>query len=591
MKKFLYSFLGTMAGIWLSVLIGGILVIFTIIALASDLTPSTSAKIESNSVLRIDLSGIVVDQTTNATFMDVVQDNVDRQLSLSDITKAIKTAKEDTRIEGILLDCNGASIGLTQCEEIINAINDFKASGKWVWAYADTYIQSDYFIASSADSVFLNPVGMVGVNGLSAQVFFFKELMDKIGVEAQIVKVGTYKSAVEPFMLNGMSEANRQQVSHYIGRIWDNMKQTIATNRNTTADSVNSWANNYSFSLSATDYTNLKMVDALKYAREIDSLVADKTQTEEPNYVNLKDYCIDMAANSIVNNAKSTDKRIAVLYALGNITESDKDGIASDRLVPEILELTKNEEIDGLILRVNSGGGSAFASEQIWDALEQFKAKTGKPFYVSMGDMAASGGYYISCGADSIYASPLTLTGSIGIFGIIPNAETLMKEKLGINIETVETNTGGTPTFIQAMTPEQRQAMQSYVDRGYELFVKRCADGRGMTVDQIKAIAEGRVWDGTSALENGLIDKLGGLNTAISDMAIALGTDIENVKIVEYPEIKKEWWETLATLDNTTIASVLAGKTDITDVMYKQLVNRINNIDPLQCRTNYIYLK
>ena len=587
MKKFLYSFLGTMAGIWLSVLLGGVLLVFTIIALAG--SSDTKSTVESGSVLRINLSGIVVDQATAPSIMDVVQDNVDTQLSLSEIVQAIKNAKDDSRIEGILLDCKGAYIGVSQCEDIINALKEFKASDKWIWAYADTYTQTDYFVASAADSVFLNPIGMVNIHGLSGQVIFFKGLMDKIGIEAQIVKVGTYKSAVEPFMLTGMSDANRQQMTHYIGRIWDNMKRDIAKNRNTHADSVNSWADSYTFSLSAEDYLNLNIVDALKYTHELEELVAEKTQTTDPRFIELEDYYTSISS-SLKNTSAS--KRIAVLYAVGDITEDGDDGIASDRLVPQIADLTEDESIDGLILRVNSGGGSAFASEQIWEALEQFKAKTGKPFYVSMGDMAASGGYYISCGADSIYASPYTLTGSIGIFGIIPNVEPLIKGKLGVNVETVETNTGNIPTLLQAMTGDQREAMQSYVDRGYELFVKRCADGRGMTIDQIKAIAEGRVWDGTSALENGLVDKLGGLQTAINDMAMTLGTDVENIDVVEYPEVEDQWWKVLAELEKSAVmASTLTGEGDLPQKLYQKLEQRIRNIDPLQCRTNYVYLK
>lgn len=587
MKKFLYSFLGTMAGIWLSVLLGGVLLVFIIIAFAG--SSDTKSTVESGSVLRINLSGVVVDQATTPSIMDVVQDNVDTQLSLSEIVNAIKNAKDDSRIEGILLDCKGAYIGVSQCEDIINALKEFKASDKWIWSYADTYTQTDYFVASAADSVFLNPIGMVNIHGLSGQVIFFKGLMDKIGIEAQIVKVGTYKSAVEPFMLTGMSDANRQQMTHYIGRIWDNMKQDIAKNRNTHADSVNSWADSYTFSLSAEDYLNLNIVDALKYNHELEELVAEKTQTTDPKFIELEDYYTSISS-SLKNTSAS--KRIAVLYAVGDITENGDDGIASERLVPQIEDLIEDESIDGLILRVNSGGGSAFASEQIWEALEQFKAKTGKPFYVSMGDMAASGGYYISCGADSIYASPYTLTGSIGIFGIIPNVEPLIKGKLGVNVETVETNTGNMPTLLQAMTGDQREAMQSYVDRGYELFVKRCADGRGMTIDQIKAIAEGRVWDGTSALENGLVDKLGGLQTAINDMAITLGTDVENIDVVEYPEVKDQWWEVLAEIEKSAaMASALTGEGDLPQKLYQKLEQRIRNIDPLQCRTNYVYLK
>lgn len=588
MKKFLYSFLGTMAGIWLSVLLFGLLIITTVIVLADKISPSEK-DIEKNSVLRIDLSGYVEDRTTKPDLMDLIQDNIGDQLSLSDIVNSIRYASADDRIDGILLECNGAGIGLAQCEEIITALKDFKESGKWVWAYSDNYSQSDYFIAVAADSVFLNPVGMIDIHGLSAQTFFFKDLMDKIGVEAQVVKVGTYKSAVEPFLLNGMSDANRQQVSHFTGRIWDNIAESIASARNVSIDSVNSWADSFAFSLPAEKYLKEKIVDALKYRREIDELIVAKTSVEEPKYVDFQDYRTAWASNPM--SIKKTEKKVAVLYALGDITESDDDGIASDRIVPQILDIADDEDIDGLVLRVNSGGGSAFASEQIWEALQQFKKKTGKPFYVSMGDMAASGGYYISCGADRIFASPLTLTGSIGIFGIIPNIQPLLKEKLGVNVETVATNRGNFPTITVPMGAEQRQAMQSFVDRGYELFVSRCAEGRGMTVDQIKEIAEGRVWDGLSALENGLVDDLGGLRKALDDMAAELGTDFNSLDIVEYPETELQWWEPLMAMDGKTAAGILRGNDDLTAPMIKHLLRKVSNLYPLQCRTNYIYLK
>lgn len=588
MKKFLYSFLGTMAGIWLSVLLFGLLIITTVIVLADKISPSEK-DIEKNSVLRIDLSGYVDDRTTKPDLMDLIQDNIGDQLSLSDIVNSIRYASTDDRIDGILLECNGAGIGLAQCEEIITALKDFKESGKWVWAYSDNYSQSDYFIAVAADSVFLNPVGMIDIHGLSAQTFFFKDLMDKIGVEAQVVKVGTYKSAVEPFLLNGMSDANRQQISHFTGRIWDNIAESIASARNVSIDSVNSWADSFAFSLPAEKYLKEKIVDALKYRREIDELIVAKTSVEEPKYVDFQDYRTAWASNPM--SIKKTEKKVAVLYALGDITESDDDGIASDRIVPQILDIADDEDIDGLVLRVNSGGGSAFASEQIWEALQQFKKKTGKPFYVSMGDMAASGGYYISCGADRIFASPLTLTGSIGIFGIIPNIQPLLKEKLGVNVETVATNRGNFPTITVPMGAEQRQAMQSFVDRGYELFVSRCAEGRGMTVDQIKEIAEGRVWDGLSALENGLVDDLGGLRKALDDMAAELGTDFNSLDIVEYPETELQWWEPLMAMDGKTAAGILRGNDDLTAPIIKHLLRKVSNLYPLQCRTNYIYLK
>lgn len=583
MKRFLYSFLGTMAGIWLSVLLGGVLIVLTIVALVKQLAP-TPVDVQPHSVLRIDLSGTLVDRATELTLLDIINEEYSARISLSDIVNTIQVAKKDARIDGILLECSGVDAGLAQCEEILTALKDFKTSGKWVIAYSDNYSQADYFVAIGADEICVNPVGMVDIHGLSATTFFFKELLDKVGVDMQVVKVGTYKSAVEPFLLNDMSTPNREQVSHFLGRIWNNMGETIAQARHTHIDSVNVWADGFNFAHPATEYVERNIVDRISYRREIDSMIARRTGVDEPQYVNFNDYCTTVR---IENPVTDKEKRIAVLYALGDITEDAEDGIASETIVPEIIKLADDETVDGLILRVNSGGGSAFASEQIWEAFEYFK-KSGKPFYVSMGDMAASGGYYISCGADKIFASSLTLTGSIGIFGVIPSFQPLMKDKLGVNAVTVETNSGSFPSVFREMTPQQRDAMQSYVDRGYRLFVERCANARGMTFEQIDEIAQGRVWDGLSALEHGLVDELGGLRSAIEDMAGKLGSSYENVEIVQYPEINEEWWAPFAAMGNQQLYAAMAGALDSQSKLFAKVINRIHTMYPLQCRMNYM---
>lgn len=577
--------MGTLAAIWLSVFLGGLLIVLTIVALVKQFS-ETDIEVKDHSVLRIDLSGEIVDRATDVDFMDIINEEYEGKISLAEIVNSIRAAKTDGRIDGILIDCGGVSAGLAQCEEIIDAIKDFKKSGKWVVAYGDNYSQADYFIATSASEIYVNPVGMVDIHGLSATTFYFKNLLEKVGVECQVVKVGTYKSAVEPFLLDGMSEPNREQIDHFLGRIWDDMADSIAIARHTHVDSINAWANSFSFAQAPESYRTRKIVDNTAYRRQIDSLVMSRTSTEEPQYVDFQDYCNAIAADE---NA-DTKKTIAVLYAVGDITEDADDGIASATIVPRILDLAKDDTVDGLVLRVNSGGGSAFASEQIWEALQQFKA-SGKPFYVSMGDYAASGGYYISCGADKIFASPLTLTGSIGIFGIIPNVEPLMKDKLGINAVTVETNTGDFPGLLHQMTPAQREAMQSYVDRGYELFVSRCAQSRGMSVEQIGAIAQGRVWDGLSALENGLVDELGGLRRTIEDMAEKLGVDYSDVRIVEYPEINRQWWAELAGVESRQIYSALAGALDPQSAIFARVANRVRTMYPLQCRMNYMHIR
>ena len=584
MKKFLYSFLGTIAGIWVSVILGTLLIFLTIGVIAASGDSKGSVKIKDDSILHLQLNGTVADRASTRNLIDELYGTETATINLNDIVDAIAAAKDDDRIKGIYLDCGGMSVGLAQAQAIIKALDDFKKSGKWVFSYADTYSQGDYYVASASDSLFINPIGMIDIHGLSSTTMYFKDLLDKIGVEAQVVKVGTYKSAVEPFILDGMSDANREQQEHFLGNIWKYMKERLAQRRKVPTDSIDSWANGFPFARNGVYYQKERLVDGVKYRHQMEKMMADKTGKEkEPSLIAYTDYLT--AAESPLKKHKDSGKNIAVLYALGDITESGSDGIASDRLVPVILDLADNENIDGLILRVNSGGGSAYASEQIWEALEQFKAKSKKPFYVSMSDVAASGGYYISCGADKIYAEPLTLTGSIGIFGIIPNIQPLLKDKLGVNTATVSTNKGNFPSIMEPMSEGQRAAMQSYVDNGYELFVGRCAKGRKRSVDQIKAIAEGRVWDGQSALKNGLIDKLGGLDDALADMTKALGAD--TYYVTEYPEVKNKWWEMLLEMD-PEMQSAVAGN-DMAAASYcLKVMRQIRTIYPLQARMDYI---
>ena len=595
MKRFLYYFLGSMAAIWLSVILGGLLILLTFAALVAN--SAKTAAVEDDSVLHISLSGDIVDRETPVSLLAMLQNPGAQQQSLVDILAAIREAKDDDDISGIFLDCQGASVGLAQAQAIIDALTDFRADGKFVYAYSDNYTQGDYFIATAADSLFLNPIGMADIHGLQSTTIFFKGLLDKLGVDVQVVKVGTYKSAVEPFILTEMSEANREQQTVFLGRIWESIAGSIAERRKVNADSVNAWANSFAFAQPAETYPARKIVDRLVYRHQVDQLLINKAsamtdEPRQPRLVSVDQYLSARAIDTSLRPASGKpEKNIAILYAEGDITESEPEGIASERLVPEILNLIDRDDIDGLILRVNSGGGSAFASEQIWEALRQFKTQTKKPFYVSMGDMAASGGYYISCGADRIYAEPLTLTGSIGIFGMIPDFEPLLRDKLGVNTQTVATNTGNAPTSYKAMTPEQRQAMQSYVDRGYELFTSRCAQGRHMSVDSIKAIAEGRVWDGRSALELGLVDKLGSLHLAVADMARALHVDPADVGLQALPEIQLEWWQEIAKM-NPELQSLLPANTPaIQAAPLIALLRQMRNLNPVQARTNPIILR
>lgn len=588
LKRFFENFLAVLAGLWVTIFLCFLLLMVfvgAIVSLTSTDAKPDMASLKDHNVLRISLDGTITDRATPINLMDQLYGDNETSLPLNDIVRALKLASEDKAIDGIMLDCKGASMGMAQMQAIITAINQFKESGKWVFAYSDNYTQGNYALACAADSIFINPIGMVDVHGLSTTVVYFKDMLDKLGVDVQVVKVGTYKSAVEPYILNDMSDANREQTSQFLSNIWGNISEHIAKNRKVSTDTVNQWANGFLFAKATEDYVKLKVVDGMKYRHEFDDMIAAKINEDEPNYVDFTSY-VSLQKN--INSSKS-GKQIAVLYAVGTITESAKDGIASETIVPQILDLAEDDDVDGLILRVNSGGGSAFASEQIWEALQQWKSITGKPFYVSMGDYAASGGYYISCGADRIYAEPLTLTGSIGIFGLIPNVQKLLNDKIGIHTSTVSTNTSNFPDFFRTMNPEQRAAMQGYVERGYELFVSRCANGRHMPVDSIKAIAEGRVWDGSAALRIGLVDKLGGLQQAIADMASELES-AEDYYVVEYPAVKFKWWEELLDMSNQMQSKAMENQLKEW-VPYYTTIKNIKQLAPLQARMDYIELR
>ena len=588
MKQFFISMLGALAGIWISIFLLGLLGIITIgVIAASSASDKSVVQVEKHSILKVSLSGEITDRKQPVNFMDEITGDTPKRSALNALVAAIEKAAADDDIEGIYLDCSGVSAGMAQLQAVRQALVKFKESGKWIYAYADSYSQGDYFVATAADSLFINPIGMADIHGLSATTMYFKDLLDKIGVDVQVVKVGTYKSAVEPFILNQSSEANTRQQQAYLGNIWNEVAGKIAEGRGVDIATVNSWADSYTFSLETNALIERRIVDRSLYRHEMKQMLTDVTGIESDDDPRLVD-ALDYAAAKASENQKG-DKTIAVLYAVGDITESGSGGIESDNLVPQILDLAEESDIDGLILRVNSGGGSAYASEQIWEALEQFKSITGKPYYVSMGDVAASGGYYISCGADRIYAEPVTLTGSIGIFGLIPDAHKLLNDKIGIHTSTVATNKGQFPGLFNAMTPDQRNAMQSYVDRGYELFVKRCAEGRGISVDSIKAIAEGRVWDGLAASRIGLVDKLGGLDMALTDMAAELDA-ADSYKVKEYPDLKLKWWEEVLDMSNNLKTSMVEKELGEFAPLYR-MARGCADMSALQCRMDYIMIQ
>lgn len=580
------SFLGTVAGIFVSGFLISIgLFILTVMAIVSSATHSEYS-VKDKSILYLDLSREIVEQPASLDIMAKLTNDGPSADVLYNIIDAIDAAADDDRIKGIFIDANGSSAGTAQRKAIIDALRRFKKSGKWIYSYGDVYSQGDYYIAASAsDSLYINPLASVDIHGLGGRMMFFKNLLDKIGVEMQVVKVGTYKSAVEPFILTEPSAASIEQQQLYLGNLWKDIRASIAKGRKVSADSVNAWANSFSFTFDATQIIRKRIADASAYRHEFIDKLKELTDIDKDDDLRL----VTPAQYITSKSHKSHKTTIAVLYASGDITESGKDGIASDRLVPEILKLAENDDIDGLILRVNSGGGSAFASEQIWEALGEFKEMTGKPFYVSMSDYAASGGYYISCGADKIYAEPVTVTGSIGIFGLIPNIRGLVTDKLGVTTYPISTNPAGAqPDIFAPMTESQRAGMQSYVDRGYELFVKRVAGGRKKTVDQIKAIAEGRVWDGREALRIGLVDKLGGLDTALADMAKELG--VESWSVERYPKTEDDVLTALLMMSDRMEQSALERKLGDVAEIYRT-IESIRQYQGVQARMQPVVIE
>lgn len=585
MKKFLTAMLGSIAGFWISLIILVItFFLFIIVAVGNNVEQSIS--LTPNSVLHIELKGVISEREKSIESIYDIQSFNENAISYRDIINAIYSAKDDANIEGIYLDCCGSELGIASRQEIVEAIADFKQSGKWVYAYADNYVQGDYYIASVADSIFLNPIGFIDIHGLSATTFFYKGLMDKIGIEAQILKVGTYKSAVEPFILTKMSDASREQEKHYLGNIWNNICSEIAQNRNTTTLKINQWADSLIFTQQPDFYINEKIADKLYYRSQVETVVKNKlnlTESEKLNLITVKKY--HTLSNFLGNN--NLGEHIAILFATGDIVDNGEGGIVGEKMVPQILELAKDDNVKGLILRINSGGGSAFASEQIWHALEQFK-DTGKPFYVSMGDVAASGGYYISCGADKIYAEPTTLTGSIGIFGIIPNIQKLLDNNLGITSDNVSTNLNGDfPSFTSPMTEIQKEKMQALIENGYKTFVNRCANGRGIPVDSILKIAEGRVWDGLSAKEIGLVDQFGGLEKVIDDMKEATGIS----QTIDYPIYTPSILDQIVN-SNSLVNNKIISSTNIQEIKeYYKFISRIKQMSPIQCKMEDITIK
>ncbi|MBR6489272.1 MAG: signal peptide peptidase SppA [Muribaculaceae bacterium] len=540
LKKFFLIVCGSFVGSFLALIFFTLTAVLMSMAIFASMNKATGVKLEKNSILYIKLDGSLEERATGMDNFMTLLGNEETGQCLNTVMKSLELAKDNKDIKGVYLDCRGMSSGMSSLYELRGALQEFKKSKKFVYAFGDEGImQSDYYLASVADSIFLNPVGSVDIHGLGAATPYLKKLLDKVGVKMQVVRVGSFKSAVEPYMLSEMSPENREQQEHYLGQLWGRISADIAFSRHIDEATFKALTDSVMITMSAEDLLKSKIVDHLCYRTEMEDKLRKLTDLEKEDDLKL---ITPSELVSVDNTVIHSGNQVAIVYAVGEIDAStsvagmQEEGITSESLAATIRELQYNEDVKALVLRVNSPGGSAFGSEVIWKAIEDFKS-SGKPVAVSMGDYAASGGYYISSGAQRIFAEPVTITGSIGIFGVIPSAQELVENTLGVKVEEVTTNENAIAgATYKDLTPVQLNALQRMVERGYDLFTNRCAAGRHVSQDSIKSIGQGRVWDGITAREIGLVDQFGGLNDAVKWVAYQakLGDDYETV---EYPEI------------------------------------------------------
>ena len=533
MKSFLKYMLATIAGILILNFLG--LIIFFIILGAVSKTEEPT--VLDNSVLVAEFNTPILDRANDYPFSDFNLGNLDMDaaMGLDQVLKDIRKASIDDDISGIFLNLSAVPASMATVEEIRDALLEFKESDKFIIAHADLYTQKSYYLATAADKVYLTPTGDLDFKGLQARVLLFKRALDKYGIDMQVIRHGAFKSAVEPFLTDEISEANREQLDAMISSVWNKMISEIALARGISEEDLNTYANEMSVTF---DHQALekKMIDGLRYYDEVLDELRELTETDEDDDIpsiklsKYKDVTVE-------DEKEASSNRIAVVYAMGNIVTGDagEGMIGSDRIAKAIRKAREDDKIKAIVLRVNSGGGSALASEVIYREVKL--ASEVKPVVASLGDVAASGGYYIVCPADTIVASETTITGSIGVFGLIPNFKELMNEKIGITTGVVKTNKyADIMSTTRPLTEDERAMIQDYVDDTYTTFVNHVAEGRSMTFEEVDAIGSGRVWSGVNAMENGLIDVYGGLEKSI-EIAAEMA-DLENYRIRSLPALE-----------------------------------------------------
>lgn len=583
MKSFLKYTLATIVGVLLVNIIMFFFFFIFISAIAA--FSEKTVDVKDNSILTIKLNGEILDRTS-----DNPLDNIDlfsltpkKNIGMNKILSSIRNAATDSRIKGIYLDLTeiqGNFGALAFTEEIRNALLKFKESGKFIYSYSNLgYSQKSYYLATVADKIFVNPETPLLLSGMSSSISFYKKTLEKLGIQPEVVKVGKFKSAVEPFIADEMSDANREQVKKYLDSSWGSITKAIAESRNIPVDSINALTNRFNI-YTTEQFKDWGYFDGIAYEDEMLAILKEKCNTDTTlklNQILLTDY-----QNVPASNQEYAKEKIAVVYAQGEIGMEQSANTIGPELAKTIRKVRQDNKIKAIVLRVNSPGGSALTSDIIWREVE-LAAKT-KPLIVSMGNVAASGGYYISCAADTIVAEPTTLTGSIGIFGMFFSGEKLIKDKIGINTNTVKTNEhsdfGGSyplplPISSRPLTTYERNVLQNYVNQGYETFLSRVIAGRGLSHDELHAIAQGRVWTGEDAQKIGLVDVLGGLEDAIQIAARNAGVDKYN--IVEYPTIKNPIEELFTQLTGSVKARIMKEELGAFYSTWEQLKNVIHH--------------
>ena len=574
MKDFLKYVLATITGIIVLGLIMGIFFVISLVGLAA--SSASTVPVEKNSVFTFMLSG-QVDERVQDDFVGQLTGQISENMGLDDIVTSIKKAKENEDIKGIYIEAGIFSVDAPATAHAIReALLDFKKSGKWIISYGDSYTQTEYYICSVADKIYLNPEGMVDWHGLASNPYFLKDLLAKFGVKVQLCKVGKYKSAPEMLTADKMSEPNREQVTAYMTGIWNVMLKDVSASRKIPVDSLNAYADRFVALANQPDLVKMKLIDKLMYTDEVKGEIKKLLKIDADE--DIKQLSLSDMIN--VKGAKEKGDEIAIYYAYGEIVDSETGSlteqghnIVANTVCKDLEKLANDDDVKAVVLRVNSPGGSAYASEQIWHAIQMLKAK--KPVVVSMGGYAASGGYYISCGANYIYTEPTTVTGSIGIFGMFADFSGLLTEKLGVKFDEVKTNKHAAfGTIARPFNEEEMALLDQYIGRGYELFRKRVADGRKLSIDAVEEIAQGRVWLGNDALGIKLVDAIGSMDDAVKKAAQL--AKLSEYKTKGYPE-PTDWFTQL--LNKTNKNNYLDEQMRATFGEYYEPLRYVKNLD------------